>query len=62
MKKIRLTKKEKNIEKSLKHFVPVDKQEYKQIKQAISKKKKIINLDMPIGKLKRIKDFLPHSL
>lgn len=61
MKRVRLTKREKNIEKSLKQFIPVDKREYKQIKQAISKKKKTIDLDMPIGKLKRIKNFLPAS-
>jgi len=49
MRKIKLTKAERAIEESLEHFVPVDKQEYEQIINAIVARKKDAVLNIRVN-------------
>jgi len=49
MRKIKLTKEERAIEDSLERFVPVDKQEYEQIINAIASRKKNAVLNIRVN-------------
>ncbi len=49
MRKIKLTREERAIEESLENFVPVDKQEYEQIINAIAARKKDAVLNIRIN-------------
>jgi len=51
MRKIKLTKEERMIEDSLEHFVPVDKQEYEQIINALAARKKDAVLNIKVNSL-----------
>jgi predicted DNA binding CopG/RHH family protein len=57
MRKITLTKEERAIEESLENFVPVDKQEYEQIVNAIAARKKdaVLNIRVNSHDLANIK-------
>ena len=57
MRKITLTKEERAIEESLESFVPVDKQEYEQIVNAIAARKKdaVLNIRVNSHDLANIK-------
>jgi predicted DNA binding CopG/RHH family protein len=57
MRKIKLTRTEKSIEESLEQFVPVDKNEYEQIVQAIASRRKdaVLNIRVNRNDLKSIK-------
>ena len=57
MRKIKLTKEERAIEDSLERFVPVDKQEYEQIINAIAARKKdaVLNIRVNSHDLANIK-------
>ena len=57
MRKITLTKEERAIEESLENFVPVDKQEYEQIVNAIAARKKdaVLNIRVNSHDLAHIK-------
>ncbi|MFH1189902.1 MAG: antitoxin [Candidatus Omnitrophota bacterium] len=57
MRKIKLTREERAIENSLEQFVPVDKQEYEQIINAIAARKKdaVLNIRVNSHDLKSIK-------
>ena len=57
MRKIKLTREERMIEESLEHFVPVDKQEYEQIVNAIALRKKdaVLNIRVNSHDLANIK-------
>ncbi|MFA5271207.1 MAG: antitoxin [Candidatus Omnitrophota bacterium] len=57
MRKIKLTRAEKSIEESLEQFVPVDKNEYEQIVQAIASRRKdaVLNIRVNRNDLKSIK-------
>jgi len=49
MRKIKLTKEEKAIEEGLERFIPVDKQEYEQIVNAIAERKKDAVLNIRVN-------------
>ncbi|MDP3791757.1 MAG: antitoxin [Candidatus Omnitrophota bacterium] len=49
MRKIKLTREEQAIEDSLEHFVPVEKQEYEQIINAIAARKKDAVLNIRVN-------------
>ena len=57
MRKIKLTREEQAIEDNLEHFVPVDKQEYEQIVNAIAARKKdaVLNIRVNSHDLANIK-------
>ena len=58
MRKIKLTREELAIEENLEHFIPVDKQEYEQIINAIAARKKdaVLNIRVNSRDLKTIKE------
>ncbi len=51
MRKIKLTREERMIEESLERFVPVDKQEYEQIIDALAARKKDAVLNIRVNSL-----------
>lgn len=57
MRKVKLTREEQVIEDSLEHFVPVEKQEYEQIINAIAARKKdaVLNIRVNSHDLANIK-------
>ena len=57
MRKIKLTKEERAIEESLENFIPVNKQEYEQIVNAIAARKKdaVLNIRVNSHDLANIK-------
>ncbi len=57
MRKVKLTREEQVIEDSLEHFVPVEKQEYEQIINAIATRKKdaVLNIRVNSRDLANIK-------
>lgn len=63
MRKIKLTREEQAIEDSLEHFIPVEKQEYEQIINAIAARKKdaVLNIRVNSHDLANIK-YKAHQL
>lgn len=50
MRKIKLTKEERTIEESIERFIPVDKNEYEQIAQALASRRKNAVLNVRVNR------------